>query len=63
MKISSELLEHVAGRMIDKVSKNFLRLHQIKIKIHQKAKPPMQRGEVMEGCKYCVEVGKISLNF
>ena len=30
MKIPSELLEHVAGRIIEKVSKNSLRLLQLK---------------------------------
>ena len=41
MKIPSELLEHVAGRMIDKVSKKFPQITSIKIKI-TKTKPPMQ---------------------
>ena len=41
MKIPSELLEHVAGRMIEKVSKKFPQITFIKIKI-TKTKPPMQ---------------------
>ena len=41
MKIPSELLEHVAGRMIEKVSKKFPQITSIKIKI-TKTKPPMQ---------------------
>ena len=41
MKIPSELLEHVAGRMIEKISKKFPQITSIKIKI-TKTKPPMQ---------------------
>ena len=41
MKIHSELLEHVAGRIIEKISKNFPQITSIKIKI-TKTKPPMQ---------------------
>ena len=41
MKIPSELLEHVAGRIIDKVAIKFPQITSIKVKI-TKTKPPMQ---------------------
>lgn len=44
MKIPSKLLEHVAGRIIEKTSKKFPQIISIKIKI-TKTNPPMQ-GEV-----------------
>ena len=41
MKISSELLEHVAGRIIRKIKLEFPQIQNVKIKI-TKTKPPMQ---------------------
>lgn len=40
MKISSELLEHVVGRIIDKISQKYPQITSIKIKI-TKTNPPM----------------------
>ena len=45
MKISSELLEHVAGRILEKIKEKFSEISSIKIKI-TKTKPPMQ-GEMV----------------
>ena len=41
MKMPSELLEHVAGRIIEKIGEKFPKISSIKIKI-TKTKPPMQ---------------------
>lgn len=41
MKIPSKLLEHVAGRIINKIHEKFPQIESIKIKI-TKTKPPMQ---------------------
>ena len=41
MKIPSELLEQVAGRIIDKIRQKFPQIISIKLKI-TKTKPPMQ---------------------
>ena len=46
MKIPSELLEHVAGRIIKKIKSEFAQVQKVKVKI-TKTKPPM-KGE-MEG--------------
>ena len=44
MKISSELLEHVAGRIIKKIKSEFPQVQKVKVKI-TKTKPPM-KGEM-----------------
>ena len=44
MKISSELLEHVAGRIIRKIKSEFAQVQKVKVKI-TKTKPPM-KGEM-----------------
>ena len=44
MKIPSKLLEHVAGRIINKIQENFPKISFIKIKI-TKTNPPM-KGEM-----------------
>ena len=44
MKISSELLEHVAGRIIRKIKSEFTQVQKVKVKI-TKTKPPM-KGEM-----------------
>ena len=44
MKISSELLEHVAGRIIRKIKLEFTQIQNVKMKI-TKTKPPM-KGEM-----------------
>lgn len=41
MKIPSELLEHVAGRIIEKISEKYDQVSAIKVKI-TKTRPPMQ---------------------
>ena len=41
MKISSELLEHVAGRIIRKIKSEFAQVQKVKVKI-TKTKPPMK---------------------
>lgn len=41
MKIPSELLEYVAGRIIEKITEKFSQVTSVKIKI-TKTKPPMQ---------------------
>ena len=41
MKIPSELLEHVTGRIIEKIGEKFSEISSIKIKM-TKTKPPMQ---------------------
>ena len=40
MKIPSKLLEHVAGRIIGKIEKNFIQINSIRLKI-TKTNPPM----------------------
>ena len=44
MKIPSELLEHVAGRIIRKIKSEFTQVQKVKVKI-TKTKPPM-KGEM-----------------
>ena len=44
MKIPSELLEHVAGRIIRKIKSEFTQVKKVKVKI-TKTKPPM-KGEM-----------------
>ena len=44
MKIPSELLEHVAGRIIRKIKSEFAQVQKVKVKI-TKTKPPM-KGEM-----------------
>lgn len=44
MKIPSELLEHIAGRIIQKVSEKFPQVTEVKVKI-TKTNPPM-KGEM-----------------